>query len=425
MGPLVVHRVSVPRNPGCERTGARYGVAVPSGPLSAEEVGSLRAELPFDPGRIHLNHAGDSPSPRSVLETQLTHLRRECEIGGYEAAAEAAEADAAVYGSIAAMLGCDAREIARFEHATAAWNAAFWSVPMEAGQRILTAEVAYGANAIAYLHAEQTRKVRVEVVPSDETGQLDVAALAERMDDDVALVAITHVPTDGGLVNPAAAVGAVTREAGVPYLLDACQSVGQLGLDVGELGCDLLSATGRKYLRGPRGTGFLFVSDTIVDRLLPAMPDLHGAEWIESGDYRFAAGARRFEHWEYNHAAWLGLGTAIDELRAIGIDRVEATVRTRADELRQALVDRGLPVFDLGADRCGIVTTNVPAVAAEDAKARLADAGINVSVTTRASTLWDFERRGLDDMLRISVHMTTTPDEIEICVINLLTLAAD
>jgi selenocysteine lyase/cysteine desulfurase len=382
-------------------------------PLSPQEVESLRAEIPFEPGRVHLNHAGDSPSPRSVLDTQTAFLRRESEIGGYEAANEAADAEAAVYESIATMLGCTRGEIARREHATAAWNSAFWPVPMAPGQRILTAEVAYGANAVALLHAEQTRGVSVEVVPSDESGQVDVAELARSMDDDVALVAITHVPTDGGLINPAAAVGAITREARVPYLLDACQSVGQLDLDVTELGCDFLSATGRKYLRGPRGTGFLYVSASIVDRLVPAMPDHHGAEWFAPREFRLAAGAQRFENWEHNHAAWLGLGTAVDAMVAIGLDRVETTVRQQADLLRAALTDAGLPVFDLGRERSGIVTTNVPGVAATDAKGRLIDAGINVSVTTRDSTLWDFERRGLDDMLRVSVHMTTTDAEID------------
>jgi len=386
---------------------------VPAKPLSPQEVESLRAEIPFEPGRVHLNHAGDSPSPRSVLDTQIALLRRESEIGGYEAANEAAAAEAAVYDSIATMLGCTRGEIARREHATAAWNSAFWSVPMAPGQRILTAEVAYGANAVGFLHAEQTRGVSVDVVPSDESGQIDLAELARRMDDDVALVAITHVPTDGGLINPAAAVGAIAREAGVPYLLDACQSVGQLDLDVTELGCDFLSATGRKYLRGPRGTGFLYVSESIVDRLVPAMPDHHGAEWNEPREFRLAEGAQRFENWEYNHAAWLGLGTAVDAMVAIGLDRVEVTVRRQADSLRAALEAKGFPVFDLGQERCGIVTTNVPGVAAPDAKGRLAAAGINVSVTTRDSTLWDFERRGLDDMLRLSVHMTSTDAELE------------
>lgn len=391
-------------------------------PLSTAEVEAIRGATPFSADRIHLNHAGDSPSSSTVLATQIDHLRRESEIGGYEAAVERADDDAAVYRSIASMLGCQPTEIGRQEHATGAWNAGFWSVPMEPGQRILTAEAAYGANAVGFLHAERNRGVRVDVVPSDERGQVDVAALADRVDDDVALIAITHVPTNGGLVNPAAEVGVVARAAGIPYLLDACQSVGHLDLDVTELGCDLLSATGRKYLRGPRGTGFLYASAAIVDRLVPATPDHHGASWTDGRSYVLAPGAQRFEHWEYNHAAWLALGTAVDEANAIGIDRIEATIRDRANELRAALDDAGLPVFDLGPDRCGIVTTSVPGLPAEAAKGHLAAAGINVSIATPDSTRWDAERRGLEPLLRLSVHAHTTAAELERAVAVLATL---
>lgn len=382
-------------------------------PLSPAEVDEIRAAGTFDPNRIHLNHAGDSPSSAAVVETQLTHLRREAEIGGYEAAAEAADADHAAYEAIATLLRCTPGEISRHEHATDAWNAAFWSVPMEPGQRILTAEAAYGANAVGFLHAERQRGVHVEVVPSDPTGQVDVAALADRLDDDVALVAITHVPTNGGLVNPAAEIGALTRPAGVPFLLDACQSVGHLDLDVGAIGCDLLSATGRKYLRGPRGTGFLYASADLVDRLVPSQPDHHGASWTSSRNYRFADGSQRFEYWEYNHAAWLGLGAAVREALAIGTDRIETTVRRQADRLRLALREAGHPVNDLGPDPCGIVTTNVAGLPAQVTRDGLFAAGINASVTTPDSTRWDFERRHLDAMVRLSVHITTTGDEIE------------
>jgi len=392
--------------------------------LSEAEVEAIRAATPLSGDRIHLNHAGDSPSSSTVLATQIDHLRRESEIGGYEAAVERAEDDAEVYRSIAAMLGCQPDEIARQEHATAAWNAGFWSIPMEPGQRILTAEVAYGANAIGFLHAERSRGITVDVVPSDESGQVDVAALADRVDDDVALIALTHVPTNGGLVNPAAEVGAVANAAGIPYLLDACQSVGHLDLDVIDLGCDLLSATGRKYLRGPRGTGFLYASKAIVERLVPATPDHHGATWADGQTYALASTATRFEHWEYNHAAWLALGTAVEEARAIGIDRIEATIRVRSTELRAALDAVGLPVFDLGTDRCGIVTTTVPGVAADVAKRHLADAGINVSVAAPDSTRWDAERRQLEPMLRLSVHASTTSAEVERAVAVLTTIPA-
>ncbi len=408
-----------------QRMTERMAQRMTASPLTSDEVQALRDASPFDYSRVHLNHAGDSPSSAAVLETQLNHLRREAEIGGYEAAAEQKPADDAVYQSIATMLRAQPQEIARLEHATAAWNAAFWSLPLKAGQRIVTAEAAYGANAVAYLHAERTLGVGVEVVPSDATGQVDVAAMAAALADpsDVAVVAITHIPTNGGLINPAAEVGALAKAAGVPYLLDACQSVGHLDLDVNEIQCDMLSATGRKYLRGPRGSGFLYVSENLLDRLLPSRPDHKSAFWASDRHYDFVAGAGRFEWWEYNHAAWLGLGTAVDEALAIGLDRIEATIRRQGNNLRQALTEAGYPVFDLGLNPGGIVTTNIEGVDPVQTKKALGEAGINASVTTPDSTRWDFDRRGLGPMVRLSVHATTTDEEIARAVATLNDIA--
>jgi len=381
--------------------------------LDATEVDRLRMDTPGVESCVHLNHAGASLPPRPVVETHIAHLRREAEIGGYEAADEAADSDRDVYASIARLIGAAPDEIARAEHATAAWNAGFWSVPMRTGQRILVAEAEYGANAVAFLRAQERRGVVIDVIPSDGSGQLDVAALEQRLDDDVALVAITHVPTNGGLVNPVADVGHLTKAAGVPYLVDACQSIGQLRIDVEAIGCDLLSATGRKYLRGPRGTGFLDARASIVGRLIPDHPDHHGAIWDDPDGYTLHSGARRFEYWEYNHAAWLALGRAVDYAAAIGLERIEATVKLRAEQLRTALGDAGLPVFDLGEDRCGIVTTSVPGHDPAAVRDRLRARSINTSVTQPDGALWDFTRRGLDSMLRISVHYLTTDEEID------------
>lgn len=382
-------------------------------PLTSTEVTDLRSATPGVAHRIHLNHAGSSLPSDSVLAAQVDHLKREAEIGGYEAAAERTGDDAAVYESIAGLIGAKAREIARAEHATTAWNSAFWSVPMAPGQRILTARAAYGANAIGFLRAVERRGVRIEVVPDDEHGQIDVDELARRIDSDVALVALTHIPTNGGLVNPAERVGEVTRHAGVTYLLDACQSVGQRVIDVAAIGCDLLSATGRKYLRGPRGTGFVYASDRIIDRLVPDQPDHHGALWTSVDSYQLEPGARRFEHWEYNHGAWLALGTAVDEAKEIGVDRIEVTVAERGDTLRTMLWGRGLRPMDLGEHRCGIVTVAADGFDPWAMKTALGELAINISVTTPASTRFDSATRELADMLRVSVHYLTTDDELD------------
>lgn len=387
-----------------------------SQPLTAEEVDALRNETPGVETVVHLNHAGASLPTTQVLSTQIAHLELEADIGGYEAARDRADDDAKVYDELATLIGAQPEEIARAEHATGAWNAGFWSLPMKPGQRILTAQAAYGANAVAFLRAVERRGITLEVIPDDDSGQIDLTELKRRIDDDVALVALTHVPTNGGLINPAAEVGAIANAAEVPYLLDACQSVGQLAIDVGEIGCDLLSATGRKYLRGPRGTGFLYASNRIVDRLAPDHPDHHGADWVEPRRFELAAGARRFEHWEYNHSAWLALGAAASAANTIGVDRIEATVIARAAALRAQLTNAGFDVFDRGQRHCGIVTTLVPGVEAIVVRDHLRARGINISVASAASARFDQTHQQHQEFLRISVHYVNTPAELAAAV---------
>lgn len=390
--------------------------------LSTAEVAELRSRTPGADNVVHLNHAGSSLPTQATLDTQVLHLQRESLVGGYEAADEAAERSAAVYDSIASLIGAQPEEIARLEHATAAWNAGFWSVPMQPGQRIITANAAYGANAVGFLRAAERRGITIEVIGNDEHGHVDVQALAERVDSDVALIAITHVPTNGGLVNPAAAVGAIANDAGIPFLLDACQSVGHLHLDVQAIGCDLLSATGRKYLRGPRATGFLYASSRLIDRLIPDHPDHHGAEWVTPSEYWLQPNARRFEEWEFSHGAWLALGTAVDEARSIGTQRIEATVRQQATKLRERLVENGYEVHDLGSAPCGIVTATGHGLDPFATKQALRDQGVNISVTTPASTRYDSADRSLPDMMRLSVHYITTDTEIDEAIQALNTL---
>ncbi len=384
--------------------------------FTAEEVAAARSVTPgCAPGSvIHLNHAGSSLPPQVVLDAQVRHLEAEAILGGYEAAALAHERCDRVYGSIACLIGADPLEIARMEHATAAWNAAFWSVPMSPGQHIVVHDHEYGANIVAFLAAAERREVIIDRVPCDRSGQIDVDAVADRLEHhDVALVSLTHVPTNGGLVNPAADIGVLTRAAGVPFLLDACQSVGQLRIDVDEIGCDLLSVTGRKYLRGPRGTGVLYVRSSVLDRLVPSQPDHHGADLVAGDRFEWVEGARRFEYWEHSVAAWLGLGAAVDHALGWGIDRIEATVAARAEQLRSMLVDAVFMVYDEGLERCGIVTTASATEPSDLLQARLAEHRINATTTPATSSRWDVDRRNLPVLLRLSVHYTTTDDELE------------
>ncbi|WP_317135627.1 aminotransferase class V-fold PLP-dependent enzyme [Nonomuraea phyllanthi] len=265
-----------------------------------------RMETPGCAEVVHLDNAGAALPPAVVTDTVMAHLRAEALHGGYRAAAEAAPRLAMVRASIAALLNADSRDIALADSATRAWQAVFYALPFEPGDRILTCRAEYASNVIAYLQVAERTGARVEVVGDDADGQLDVKDLRRRIDERVRLIAITHVPTQGGLINPAEEVGKIAEDAGVPFLLDACQSAGQLDLDVERLCCDALSAPGRKYLRGPRGTGFLYVRPRLRERLKPAVLDLHSATWTAPNQYQVQETAQMFETWESNVAAVLG-----------------------------------------------------------------------------------------------------------------------
>ena len=386
------------------------------------DVDRARADTPGCELVVHLNHAGTSLVPRPVLDAQVEWLQAEALTGGYELAADRDAELQASYDEVAALIGAQGDEIALVENATFAWHQAFWSLPLRAGDRILTCTVEYASSYLSYLQAERRRGVSIVVIPDDEDGQLSLPALAELLDDGrapVGLVAVTHVPTNGGLVNPVAGVGALCREAGVPFLLDACQSVGQMPVDVDDIACDLLSTTGRKFLRAPRGTGFLYVRRSLLERLdqdgaEPAFLDLLGADWVAPDDYVLRTDARRFENWESNLAAVAGLRAAVAYARSWGLDAIADRVRTMAEALRGRLAEvPGVRVHDLGRHRSGIVTFTVDGVAADEVQARLRSQGINVSVSGPSSTRLDAERRRLPPLVRASVHYITTDSELD------------
>ena len=383
----------------------------------AFDVERARRDTPGANRVAHLNNAGAALPPSQVTDAVIAHLRREAESGGYEAAEAAAEQVQMTYTAIARLIGCATDEVAVVENATRAWDMAFYSMSFKPGERILTAHTEYASNVIAFLQVARRTGAVVEVVDDDEHGQLCVADLRRRLDSgpgEVKLIAMTHVPTQGGLVNPAEQVGAVAREAGVPLLLDACQSVGQLPVDVERIGADLLSATGRKFLRGPRGTGFLYVRRSILDQLEPPFLDMHAATWTTPGSYEIRPDARRFESWETNYAGKIGLGVAIDYALSWGLDAIETRVTALAERLRERLAALdGVRVHDQGQRRCAIVTFTVDGVPAQAVQRRLAESGVNTSVSVASSARLDLPRRGLAELVRASVHYYNTDSELD------------
>lgn len=373
----------------------------------------LRAETPGCAHVLHFNNAGSSLMPQAVLDAQLDHLKLEAQIGGYEAAAQAAAEIEHTYEAIAQLINAQPEEIAVVENATVGWQLGFAAVPLKAGDRILTAQASYASNYLNFLLTAERTGAIIDVIPDDEYGQLSVEALHQMMDERVKLIAITHVPTNGGLVNPAAEVGQVARAWDCLYLLDGCQSAGQLTLDVEAIGCDMLSATGRKFLRGPRGSGFLYVRQSKLEQLIPPFIDLHSAKWIGREVYEIRPDARRFENWENNYAAKIGLGVAVDYALAIGMEQIWGRVASLASQLRESLSTiPGVQVHDHGRVKGGIVTFAVDGYAASEVQQQLQAQQINTSTTTVFSTRLDMEKRQLPDLVRASVHYFNTEEEI-------------
>ncbi|MEU4210950.1 aminotransferase class V-fold PLP-dependent enzyme [Streptomyces sp. NPDC026206] len=388
------------------------------------DIAALREDTPGCAHRVHLNNAGAALLSRRTLGTMTAHLELEARIGGYEAANERLEDIEAVHATIAELLGGRPEEVALFDNATHAWEAAFYSLAFRPGDRILTGRSEYGSNVLAYLQVAQRTGAEIVVVPDDEHGRLDTAALAGLIDDRTRLVGVSHVPTSGGLINPAAEIGRITRRAGVPFLLDATQSVGQFPVDVGVIGCDMLTATGRKFLRGPRGTGFLWVRTGILDRLDPHVNETAASVWDGKRGFTWRPGARRFGTWEMSYSNVLGLGSAVRQALDLGLD----AIGDRAIALGSALRERldavpGAGTYDLGLERCAIVTAKVEGVAADAVKAELTRQGINVSTTTPEQSQFDTEERGVHPLVRLSPHYYNTEEELDRAVAVLAGLA--
>ncbi|WP_129976999.1 aminotransferase class V-fold PLP-dependent enzyme [Rhodococcus sp. Q1] len=378
------------------------------------DLQAARRDTPGCFDRVFLDSAGSSLPPTPVLDTMLAHLRREAEVGGYVAADERLDDLTAVKTSLGRLFDVPETSIALSDGASRAWTSFFYAVPLRPGDRILISQAEYAANAIAALQRARATGATVEVVPSDPSGRLDVEALEGMLDERVRLVSVVHAPTNGGLVNPVREVADAAHAVGALVLLDACQSVGQLPVSVPELDVDALSGTGRKWLRGPRGTGFLYVRPRLVTELEPAVLDLHSASWTSPDSYELAPDAARFEMWEAGVAARLGLGAAVDYLLELGVDAVAEAVVYRAGHVRDGLAGiGGVTVTDLGERHSGIVSFTVDGRDPREVRDVLAERSVTVTVSGRSSTLLDMTARDLHSVVRASPHYFVSPADVD------------
>ncbi|QPC89757.1 aminotransferase class V-fold PLP-dependent enzyme [Mesorhizobium sp. INR15] len=370
---------------------------------------------------VHFNNAGASPMADPVKSAVIAHIEKEAEMGGYRAAREASAQIDDFYDAFAALLNCERTEIAYVENATRAWDSVFYGFDFKPGDRVVTCMSEYGSNYLAFLHLARTKGIIIDVAANDASGQVSVAAIRQLITSRTRLIAITHVPTQGGLVNPAEEVGAVARQNGIRFLLDACQSIGHLPLDVKAIGCDFLSGTGRKYLRGPRGTGVLYANMQALAEIHPPFVDIGAAKWVSRDGYELLPDARRFENWEYHVAGKIGLAAAVRYALNLGVDATWARIRGLADMLRGELArDSRIRLGDQGEKKCGIVTFHRDDEHPQDTMRRLEDARVSVSVSEQCDARLDLEARGIASLVRTSVHYFNTEAEIEkVCRIAL------
>jgi len=374
----------------------------------------LYHDTPGKKNSIHLNNAGASLMSQQVLDTQISHLELEAAIGGYEAMAERKKEIADVYVSIAELIGANANEIAIVENATVGWAMAFYAIDFKPGDRILTVEAEYISNYMAYLHMARDKGVSIEVIPSGRDGNLCIDTLENMIDENVKLISATHIPTNSGLINAVSDIGKVAKKYNIYFLVDACQSVGQMPIDVDEIGCDMLSATGRKYLRGPRGVGFLYVRKSIIRKLHPPIIDLRSADWLNSNEYKLKEDAQRFESWESNYAAVLGLGSAVDYALNLGLNNIQLRNTELASYLRTCLKKIDTVHIHAISDRqCAITSFYVQDQTASNIVNELRKNNINTSVSDPSSTLLDANKNKLPGLIRASVHYYNDKDEID------------
>jgi selenocysteine lyase/cysteine desulfurase len=383
------------------------------------DLDRLRAETPGCAHRIHLNNAGASLMPSVVVEAVHEHVDLEARIGGYEAAAAAASGIEAAYGAVADLLSTHSGNVAFTEHATASFVQALSSIPLNRGDVLVTTRNDYVSNQIQYLSLGERFGVEVVRAPDAPEGGVDLVAMEELIHRRrPRVVAVTHIPTNSGLVQDVAAVGRMCRARDILYLVDACQSVGQMPVHPEQIGCDFLSATTRKFLRGPRGAGVLWVSDRVLDAgLVPLFPDLRGADWVDGDLFQPAPDARRFETWEFAWALILGTGAAARYAMAVGLDAIQARAWGLAARLRALLEELpGVRVLDRASTLSAIVTATVEGHAPHDLVSALRARGINTSSQTRLDAVLDYDAKRVDGALRMAPHYFNTDDELDALV---------
>ena len=383
--------------------------------MSPLDVQHLRDETPgCQSGIVHFNHAGASLPSQATLDAIIEQLQREARDGPMEAGEHGAVLAERARRAAAQLLNAPASSIAFASSGSTAWSMAFQALgPWQPGDRILVGRHEWGGN-LASMELAVQAGARVEVIPCDDSGAACPLALQAMIDARVKLIDLTWLPANGGLINPAQAIGEVARRHAIPYFIDAGQAVGQVPVDVQALHCDVLKSAGRKHLRGPRGTALLYVRGDFLERLSPAQRDVFSAPWTDQG-FDLRNDARRFETSETSFALLAGLGNALQEMNRLGIERVWERVSRTSERIREALRGMaGVTLHDLGTRQSGLIAFNLAGWDAFELKRRLGLKRINIGANGVAYTPLDMQARGLESVARVSVSPLNNDHDIEL-----------
>lgn len=366
-------------------------------------------------GKIFLNNAGSSLMPKIVVDSMIDYLHQEEQFGGYEVANRNAELSEQFYDETAKLINCKPSNIAFATSATEAFAKALSSIIFKEGDVIITTVDDYISNQITFISLQKTLNVKIVRTKNLSDNELDLEDLESLIKQhNPKLVAVTHIPTNSGLIQNVEGVGKICKQYNVLYLVDACQSVGQMVVDVEKIGCDFLTATGRKFMRGPRGTGFLYVSDRVLEQnYAPLLLDMRGANWTEYNDYELFKTAKRFEHWEISYASLLGFTQALKYANDIGLHNIENYNRKLSGKLRENIKNIGFNVWDLGNNLSSIITFSGPDGDLENIQKVLKENNIFFSATYKNSALIDFTNKNINGIVRLSPHYFNTAEEIE------------
>jgi cysteine desulfurase/selenocysteine lyase len=380
------------------------------------DINTVRKDTRGCADKIFLNSAGSSLVPAVVTEQMIAYLEQEAQIGGYALANTRAVELKEFYKEAAVLLNCENTQIAFTTSATDAYAKAISSVKFAHGDVVLTTDDDYISNQLSFLSLKERFGVTIIRAANGANGSLDLQAFEKLV---IAyqpkLIALTHIPTSSGLVQPAEEVGSICRKYDILYLLDACQSVGQLVVDVQKIGCDFLTATGRKFLRGPRGTGILYVSARVLrSETVPLIFDMQAAKWSGFDSYELVDTAARFEFWEASAAGKLGLTAALKYANTVGMQNIETYNASLMAQFRLRLKEvKGLQLHDRGQQLSNILTFTIENKTIEEICQRLNDHQIYYSLSFKDFALIDFTKKNLERAIRFSPHYFNTIEELE------------